>query len=130
MTNLRYFSLVILVMRFLSHTIQKLQLPLDITSELSLVQGVTTADMPSMTCHIASIAHWLPPKDVMEVDHNANENEVREARNRANREYQRVVEDDSEGRDIIWPLEQVSWLRRVLPHQLISRQSTANLPLP
>jgi hypothetical protein len=49
----------------------------------------------------------LPDKDEMEVDPHANENELREARKRIDRDHQRRVEEDDETRDILWPLEQV-----------------------
>jgi hypothetical protein len=41
------------------------------------------------------------------VDPHANENELREARKRIDRDHQRRVEEDDETRDILWPLEQV-----------------------
>ena len=63
-----------------------------------------------MTCHIASVAHMLPNKDEMEVDSTMNENEIREAKKRVDRDHQRRIEEDDETRDILWPLEQVCHL--------------------
>jgi hypothetical protein len=60
-----------------------------------------------MTCHVTSIAHWLPPKGEIEVDPTASEQELREEKKRVAREHQREVEADDPGRDILWPLEQV-----------------------
>jgi hypothetical protein len=60
-----------------------------------------------MTCHVASVAHMLPAKDEMEADPTMNDNEVREAKTRIDRDHQRRIEEDDETRDILWPLEQV-----------------------
>jgi hypothetical protein len=60
-----------------------------------------------MTCHVASVAHMLPAKDEMEVDPTMNDNELREAKKRVDRDHQRRIEEDDETRDILWPLEQV-----------------------
>jgi hypothetical protein len=62
-----------------------------------------------MTCHVASVAHMLPAKDEMEVDPTMNDNEVREAKTRIDRDHQRRIEEDDETRDILWPLEQVHY---------------------
>jgi len=58
----------------------------------------------------------LPDKDEMEVDTTMNDNEIREAKKRVDRDHQRRIEEDDETRDILWPLEQV---RAFLRHQCI-----------
>jgi hypothetical protein len=83
------------------------------------------AERPSMTCHVTSIAHWLPPKGEIEVDPTASEQELREEKKRVAREHQREVEADDPGRDILWPLEQVRSVPSMQRSQLTTRQSTA-----
>lgn len=65
----------------------------------------------------------------MEIDSTANENEIREAQSRINRDHLRQVEDDEEGRDVVWPLEQVSLICSIYT-MLTSRRSMVNPPQP